>query len=196
NFALPIDDRSIERMNPALAGRPDLMGDRTSITLAEGMTGMTENTFINIKNKSKTITAEIEIPEGATANGALIVQGGRFGGWSLYIKDGIPGYHYNFLGMERTSITGAEKLPAGKHTLRFEFAYEGGGPGKGGAGTLFVNDKQVAEGKIPRTQPLVFSADETADVGIDLATPVVEAIGSEAKSRFTGRIPKITVEVK
>ena len=95
-----------------------------------------------------------------------------------------------------TPVAGAEKLKAGKYTLRFEFAYDGGGFGKGGMGTLYVNDKKVGEGRIGRTQPMIFSADETADVGIDLATPVVEAIGSEAKSRFNGRIPKVTVEVK
>jgi len=157
---------------------------------------MTENVFLNIKNKSKTVTAEIEIPEGTTANGTLVAQGGRFGGWSLYIKDGVPGYHYNFLGLEHTSITATEMLSAGKHTVRFEFAYEGGGFGKGGTATLFVNDKQVATGKIPRTQPMIFSADETTDVGIDLGTPVVEAIGAERKSKFNGRIPMLTVEVK
>ena len=68
--------------------------------------------------------------------------------------------------------------------------------GKGGTGTLFVNNEKVAEGRIEHTQAMMFSADETADVGIDLGTPVVEAIGSEAKSHFTGRIPKVTVEVK
>jgi len=196
NFALPMDDRTTERMNAALAGRPDLMGTRTSITVAESMTGMSENTFLNIKNRSKTITAEIEIPEGTEANGTLIAQGGRFGGWSLYVKDGIPGYHYNYLAMQQISIVGTEKLPAGKHNIRFEFAYDGGGYGKGGTGTLFVNDRKVAEGKIDQTQAMVFSADETADVGIDLATPVVEAIGAERKSKFNGRIAQLTVEVK
>ncbi|MEI6676170.1 MAG: sulfatase-like hydrolase/transferase, partial [Verrucomicrobiota bacterium] len=196
NFALPIDDRTFERFNAELVGRPDLMGKRSSITLAEGMTGITENTFLNIKNKSKTITAEVEIPEGIVANGTLIVQGGRFGGWSLYVKDGVPAYHYNFLGLEQTDVVAAEKLASGKSTIRFEFAYDGGGLGKGGTGTLFINDKKVGEGRIPRTQPMVFSGDETADVGIDLATPAVAAIGSERKSKFTGRIPKLTVEVK
>jgi len=196
NHALPIDDRVFERVNAELVGRPDLMAGRTSIVLAEGMTGMTENVFLNIKNKSKTITAEIEVPEGQDANGIIMVQGGRFGGWALYVKDGIPAYDYNFLGLERTTVAGAEKLKAGKYTLRFEFAYDGGGFGKGGMGTLYVNDKKVGEGRIGRTQPMIFSADETADVGIDLATPVVESIGAEAKSRFNGRIPKVTVEVK
>jgi arylsulfatase len=195
NHVLPIDDRTVERVNAALAGRPDLMAGRTSLTLAEGMTGMTENVFLNIKNKSKTIIAEIEVPQGG-ANGAILVQGGRFGGWALYVKDGIPAYDYNFLGLQRFTVASKEKLEPGKATVRFEFAYDGGGFGKGGTGTLLVNDRKLAEGRIERTQPMIFSADETADVGIDLATPVVEAIGSEAESRFTGRIPKVTVQVR
>ena len=191
---LPIDDRTVERVNPQLAGRPDLMGGRTSLTLAQGMTGMSENVFLNIKNKSKTITAEVEVPEGG-GQGTIIAQGGRFGGWSLYMDDGKPGYHYNFLGLQHFSIESGKALAPGKYTIRFEFAYDGGGLAKGGTGTLYVNDKQVAEGRIEHTQPGIFSADETADVGIDLATPVVEAVGSEARSRFNGEIPKVTVEV-
>jgi arylsulfatase A-like enzyme len=195
NQALPIDDRVFERFDPDAVGRPDLMGDRTSITLAEGMTGMTENVFLNIKNKSKTITAELEVPEGE-AEGAIIVQGGRFGGWALYVKDGIPAYHYNFLGLKRFTVTAKDKLAPGKATVKFEFNYDGGGVGKGGMGTLYVNGQKVAEGRIGRTQPTVFSADETADVGIDLATPVVEELGAEAESKFNGTIHKVTVEVK
>jgi arylsulfatase len=192
---LPIDDRVFERLDAKLVGRPDLMAGRTSLALAEGMTGMMESVFINVKNRSKTITAEIEVPQGG-ANGTILAQGGRFGGWSLYVKNGIPAYDYNFLGLQRTSIVAAKPLAAGKSTIRFDFAYDGGGPAKGGTGILFVNDEKVAEGRIEHTQPGIFSADETADVGVDLGTPVVEAIGSEAKSRFTGRIPKITVEVR
>lgn len=170
------------------------MAGRTSLTLAEGMTGMTENVFLNIKNKSKTITAEIEVPESG-ANGAIIVQGGRFVGWALYVKDGVPAYDYNFLGLRRCTVAAEDKLKPGKSTIRFEFAYDGGGLGKGGTGTLHVDNRKVAEGRIERTQAMVFSADETADVGIDLATPVVESIGSERRSRFTGRIPRVSVEV-
>jgi arylsulfatase len=195
NQVLPIDDRVFERFVAAQVGRPDLMGGRTSLTLAEGMTGMTENVFLDVKNKSKTITAEIEVPEKG-ANGIILAQGGRFGGWALYVKDGVPAYDYNFLGLERYTVAAARPLRPGKATVRFEFAYDGNGQGKGGTGTLFINDRQVAEGRIERTQPRVFSADETADVGIDLATPVVEAIGSEARSRFTGKIPKVTIEVQ
>ena len=195
NHVLPIDDRTIERVNAATAGRPDLMAGRTSLTLAEGMTGMTENIFINIKNRSKTITAEVEVGKDG-GNGAIIVQGGRFGGWALYVKDGVPAYDYNFLGLQRFTIAAKEKLKPGNSTVRFQFDYDGGGLAKGGLGTLYVNDKKVAEGRIPHTQPMIFSADETADVGIDLATPVVESIGSEAKSKFTGKIPKVTVEIE
>jgi len=192
---LPIDDRVFERLDGAAVGRPDLMGGRTSITLSEGMVGMMESVFPNVKNRSKTITAEIEVPAGG-GNGTILAQGGRFGGWSLYVKDGVPAYDYNFLGLQRFTVAGKEKLKPGKSTIRFDFAYDGGGPGKGGNGTLLVNGQKVAEGRIERTQPGLFSADETADVGIDLGTPVVEAIGAEAKSRFSGRIPKVTVEVK
>jgi len=195
HHVLPIDDRVFERTLASQVGRPDLMEGRTSLTLAEGMTGMSENVFLTVKNKSVTITADVEVPEGG-GNGAILVQGGRFGGWALYVKDGVPAYDYNFLGLQRSSVAASEPLAPGKSTIRFEFAYDGGGLGKGGNGTLYVNDAKVAEGRIEHTQCCIFSADETADVGIDLGTPVVEAIGSEAPSRFTGSIPKVTVEVR
>ncbi len=195
HHVLPLDDRVFERALAELVGRPDLMGGRTSLTLAEGMTGMMENVFIGVKNKSKTLTAEVDVPQGG-GNGTIVAQGGRFGGWSLYVKDGVPAYDYNFLGMSRSSVVASKPLAPGKSTIRFDFAYDGGGPGKGGVGTIFVNGEQVAQGRIERTQAMMFSADETADVGIDLGTPVVETIGSESKSRFTGRIPKLTVEVR
>ena len=194
NQVLPIDDRTVERVNASIAGRPDLMGKRTSLTLAEGMTGMTENVFLNIKNKSKTVTAVVDVPDDG-GNGTIIAQGGRFGGWSLYVKDGMPGYHYNFLGLQRFTVVSTEKLKPGNSIIKFDFAYDGGGLAKGGMGTLYINDKKVGEGRIERTQPMIFSADETADVGIDLATPVVESIGAERVSKFTGRIPKVTIEV-
>jgi len=196
NHALPIDDRTMERMIAANVNRPDIMGGRSSLTLAEGMVGMSENVFINIKNRPITLTAEVEIPEGKTANGILIAQGGRFGGWALYVKDGVAAYDYNFLGMQRFTVAATQKLTPGKHTVKFDFAYDGDGIGKGGLGTIYIDDVKVGEGRIERTQPGIFSADETADVGIDLATPVVERIGSEAKSKFNGSIPKLIVEVK
>ncbi len=193
---LPIDDRTVERVNPALAGRPDLLGDRKSLTLYDGMNGMLENTFINVKNQSKTITAEVEIPEGG-ANGVILAQGGRFGGWSLYLKDGKPAYTYNFLGLERYTVAAPSAVPAGPATVKLDFAYDGGGLGKGGLATLSVNGKTVAEGRIEKTQPLIFSADETADVGLDNQTPVAEGIGVGAQeTRFTGTIRKVTIELK
>ena len=195
HHVLPMDDRVFERMDAATVGRPDLMGGRTSMTLADGMTGMMEGVFVNVKNRSKTITAELEVPQGV-ANGTILAQGGRFGGWSLYVKDGVPAYGYNFLGMQQTSIVASKPLAPGKATVKFDFAYDGGGPGKGGTGTLFINGEKVGEGRIEHTQAGIFSADETADVGIDLGTPVVEAIGSEARSKFSGHIPKVTVEVR
>jgi len=130
------------------------------------------------------------------ANGTIIAQGGRFGGWSLHVKDGVPAYGYSFLGLMHFTVASTKPLAPGKATIKYDFAYDGGGPGKGGTGTLFVNGEKVAEGRIEHTQAGIFSADETADVGIDLGTPVVEAIGAEAKSKFTGKIDKVTVEVK
>ena len=191
---LPIDDRSVERANPALAGRPDLMAGRTSLTVYDGMIGMSENVFINTKNRSHTITAEVTIPEKG-ANGVILSQAGRFGGWSLYLKDGKPVYTYNFLGLQRFTVEATAPLPAGKATIRYEFAYDGGGLGKGGVGTILVNGKKAAEGRIERTHPMIFSADEGADVGEDAETPVVEDYGIPAPYKFTGRIAKVTVEL-
>jgi arylsulfatase len=192
---LPMDDRVFERLDAALVGRPDLMAGRTSLTLAEGMTGMMEGVFINVKNRSKTITADLVVPAGG-GNGTILAQGGRFGGWSLYVKDGVPAYGYNFLGLQQSSIVATKPLAPGKATVKFDFAYDGGGPGKGGTGTLFINGEKVGAGRIEHTQAGMFSADETADVGIDLGTPVVESIGSEARSKFNGHIEKVVVEVR
>jgi len=192
NFALPMDDRTLERAIPALAGRPDLMAGRMSLTLAEGMTGMPENVFLNTMNSSFSITADVLIPKEG-GHGAILVQGGRFGGWALYMDNGVPAFQYNFLNRDRFTIEGGQRLPAGKATIRFEFDYDGGGPGRGGTGRIFVNGMLAGEGRIGRTQPLLFSADETADVGIDLQTPVVETLGAGEETRFTGRIPRVTV---
>jgi arylsulfatase len=192
---LPIDDRTLERLNAALVGRPDLMAGRTSLTVHEGMTGMSENVFINIKNRTHTITAEVEIPEGG-ANGVILAQAGRFGGWSLYLKDSKPTYHYNFLGLARFTIAAKDPVPAGKATIRYEFAYDGGGLAKGGLGSISINGAKVAEGRIDRTQPNIFSGDEGADVGEDGETPVTEDYGIAAPYRFTGRIHKVTIDVK
>ena len=191
---LPIDDRVLERMNAASAGRPDLMGDRTSLTLSEGMVGMSENVFINIKNRSFSINADVEVPAGG-ANGVILAQAGRFGGWSLYLKDGKPTYCYNFLGLQQFKVSAAEAVAAGKATVRMNFDYDGGGVGKGGTATLLVNGTQVASGRIERTQGMIFSADEGAGVGLDDATPVTTDY-KERDNSFTGKILKVTVDVK
>ena len=190
---LPLDDRTLERVNPATAGRPDLMAGRTSLTVFEGMTGMSENVFINIKNRSHTITADVEIPQSG-ANGVILAQAGRFGGWSFYLKDGKPTYTYNWLGLNRYTVAAKQALPAGKATIRFEFVYDGGGVGKGGKGTIYVNGKDVATGRIDQTQCCIFSADEGADVGADEGTAVSEAY--QVPFRFTGKIDKVTIDLK
>jgi len=189
---LPIDDRLLERLNARLVGRPDLLGDRTSMTLYAGMTGMSEAAFINVKNRSVTITADLELPKGG-ASGAILCQGGRFGGWSLYLKDGRPAYTYNFLGMGRTTIASRQAIPAGRATVKMEFAYDGG-VGKGGLVTLSVNGKTVGQGRIERTQPGIFSVDDAADVGLDEGTPVVEDYRPR-DTKFTGKIKKVLVEI-
>ena len=145
----------LERFNPKLAGRPDLMFGRKKLTVYEGMTGMMENAFINLKNTSYTITAEVDIPKEG-GKGVIICQGGRFAGWTLYMKEGKASHHYNWFDVQRTTIGSKEALPAGKATIRYEFAYDGGRPGSGGKGTLFVNDAKVAEGKIEQTRAVPF----------------------------------------
>ena len=162
---LPLDDRVYERFNPTIAGRPDLMGGRTSLTVYEGMVGMKENAFINTKNSSYTVTAEVELPQSA-ASGVLLAQGSSHAGWSFYVKDGKPKFAYNYLG-DVTTIASAERLPTGRVTVGYDFAYDGGKPGAGGTGTIFINRKKVASGRIERTIPFGLGA-ETADVGVDL----------------------------
>ena len=192
NHVLPIDDRTVERFNPKLAGRPDLMEGRTSLTLYPGMS-VTENAFINLKNASHTISAEVEIPAGG-ASGVILAQGGKFGGWSFYLKDGKPTYHYNWLGLAHYTIAADKPLPPGKATIRFEFIYEGGGLGKGGTGRIFVGDQKVAEGRIDKTQCCLIALDESADVGRSEGTPVSPE--DQTPFRFTGMIRQVVVDLK
>jgi len=191
---LPIDDRVMERIVASSAGRPDLMGDRTSLMLSPGMDSMSENVFINIKNRSLSITADVEIPAGG-ANGVILAQGGRFGGWSLYLKDGKPAYCYNFIGLQEFKVSAPQAVAAGKATIRMNFDYDGGGVGKGGTANILVNGAKVASGRIEHTQAGIFSADETAAVGVDDATPVTNDY-KERDNAFTGKILKVTVDVK
>jgi arylsulfatase len=192
---LPIDDRAAERFDPSIAGRPDLMAGRTSLALYEGMTGMMENAFINVKNRSSSITADVDIPQDSV-NGVIVAQGGRFGGWSLYVKDGKPTYTYNWIGLQRYTVASESSLAPGKATIKLDFAYDGGGRGKGGTATLTINGQKVAEGRIGNTNANMFSADEGADVGMDDDTPVSDAYQAGPSSRFTGRINKVTIETR
>ena len=187
---LPLDDRTLDRLNAANVGRPELMGGRTTLNVFDGMLGMSENAFINVKNRSHTITAEVE---NAT-NGAIVAQAGQFGGWSLYVKDGKPMYTYNWLGLQEYTVAGSEALPSGKTTIRFEFVYDGGGAGKGGVGTLFVNGQKAGSGRIEQTQCCMFSADEGTDVGTDEGTAVSK--GYAVPFKFNGKIKKVTIELQ
>ncbi len=191
---LPLDDRLFERFIASMVGRPDLMEGRTSMILHEGMTGMMDNVFINIKNRSHSITAELEIPEGGT-EGVVICQGGRFGGWSLFTRDGKLNYSYNWVGLQEYKMAADKPLPTGDVTVKFDFVYDGGGFGKGGLGTLYINEEKVAETRIDHTASVIFSPDETADVGVDEATNVTRDY-KERDNKFTGRIRKVTVDVK
>jgi arylsulfatase len=158
------------------------------------MTGMTENVFLNLKNHSHTITADVEIPEQG-GEGVILCQAGRFGGWSLYMKEGKPAYTYNFLGLEKFTVPGSEAIPAGKATVQFTFTSDAGKPGAGGRGAISVGGRKVGEGRIERTQGYAFSADEGADVGVDEGTNVTDDY-KERDNRFTGKIIKVTVELK
>lgn len=189
---LPIDDRSVERFDPARAGRPDLMNGRTTLTVYPGMHGMMENAFISVKNRSHDITAELNVPPGG-ANGVILAQGGRFGGWSLYVKNNRPAYAYNYLALEAYTVRSATPLPIGKVTLRYVFQYDGGKPGSGGTETIYINGKKVAEGRIAKTQPNMFSADNGADVGRDEGTPVTPDYPAW-NNGFTGTIKSVTVK--
>ena len=190
---LPLDDRRVERFNPVLAGRPSLMWGRTSLTLYPGMSALMENATLDIKNRSHSVTAEIEVPQGG-GDGVIIAQGGRFGGWSLYMKGGKLKYCYNWLDRERYTIESKDVLAPGKQAVKFDFNYDGGGIGKGGTVSLYVNDQKVGEGRVDRTEAFIFSADETEDVGEDLATPVTEDY-KEGDNKFNGTIGTITLAI-
>jgi arylsulfatase A-like enzyme len=189
---LPLDDRRFERFNPDLAGRPELVRG-TSQLLFGRMGRLSENSVIVLKNKSHSITAQIDVPE-AGANGVIVAQGGAFGGFVLYAMDGKPAYCYNLFGLQRFKVYGQEPIPLGEHQVRMEFAYDGGGLGKGGAVTLYVDGEQVGEGRVEGTVPMLFSADETTDVGGDSATPVSDDYGSK-DSEFTGTVRWVQLDV-
>ena len=189
---LPLDDRRVERLNPETAGRPSLIKGNSQL-LFSGMGRLTESSLLNIKNKSHAVTAEIVVPEDG-ANGVIVAQGGAFGGWSQYLHEGRPKYCYSFFGVMRFAVEADAPVPAGEHQLRMEFAYDGGGLAKGGTVTLYVDGQSVAEGRVEHTQPLIFSADETADVGNETGTTVSDDYDAES-SRFTGTIKWVQIDL-
>jgi arylsulfatase len=189
---LPLDDRRIERFDAALAGRPQLVQGSSQL-LFPGMRRLAENCVLNVKNRSHSVTAQLIVPDGG-AEGVVIAQGGAFAGWSLHLKDRRPRYTYNFLGLRHFVIAGDAEIPPGSHQLRMEFAYDGGGPAKGGTVTLYVDGAAAGTGRVDATIPLIFSGDETCDVGSDTASPVSPDYTGET-SRFTGEIAWVQLDV-
>jgi hypothetical protein len=191
---LPLDDRRTERFDPDVAGRPQLLKG-TKQLLFGGMGRLSENSVLNIKNKSHSVTAEIVVPK-AGARGVIVAQGGRFGGWSLYLTDdGTPAYCYNLFGLQQFKTHGTKPVPTGTHQVRVEFEYDGGGLGKGGTVRLFVDGEQAADDThVDATHPMIFSPDETCDVGSDTASPVSDDYDAPT-SRFTGTINWVQLEV-
>ncbi|HEV2919458.1 MAG TPA: arylsulfatase, partial [Actinomycetota bacterium] len=189
----PLDDRRVERFNADLAGRPQLIKGNRQL-LFGGMGRLSENSVVVTKNKSYSVTAQLVVPDGG-AQGVIIAQGGAYGGWSLYATDdGRPAYCYNLFGLQQFKVYGDQPIPAGEHQVRMEFAYDGGGLGKGGTVTLYVDGGKVGEGRVEGTVPMVFSADETTDVGSDSATPVSDDYGPK-DSAFTGRVRWVQIDL-
>jgi arylsulfatase len=182
---LPLDDRRVERFNSEIAGRPELVKGNSQI-LYGGMGRLSENSVINLKNKSHSVTAEIIVADGG-ANGVMIAQGGQFAGWSFYLHKGKPAFCHNLLGLKRFKVYGEAPVPAGTHQIRMEFDYDGGGLAKGGTVSLYVDGTKCGEGRADATVPMIYSADETCDLGSDTGTPVSDDYTSES-SHFTGTI--------
>jgi arylsulfatase len=182
---LPLDDRRFERFNADLAGRPQLIKGDTQL-LFGGMGRLSENSIIVLKNKSHSVTAQVIVPEEG-AKGVIVHQGGYFGGWSLYAKDGKLAYCYNCFGWKSFITRSDTPLPAGNHQVRMEFAYDGGGLGKGGTVTLYVDGKKTGEGRVEMSVPMIFSADETCDVGRDTGT-AVSSDYTVTNSEFNGKV--------
>ena len=158
------------------------------------MEGILENTFLNVKNTSKTIEAEVRLD--GSGHGVILCQGGKFGGWALYMNDGKPGYTYNWFGLERYTIESPSAVDSDSASIKLVFEYDGDGIGKGGTARLYVDGETVAEGRVEKTEPAVFSADETADVGLDDATQVAEFLFSDRmESEFTGHVDSVRISV-
>ena len=181
---LPLDDRRVERFLPGIAGRPTLVQGDSQLLFA-GMGRLSEASVISLKNRSWSVTAEVELPD--VANGVIIAQGGRFGGWALYALNGRLRYCYNLFGQQQTTVESDVSLAAGTHQLRMAFVYEGGGLAKGGTITLYVDGSPAGSGDLHATQPVIFSADETCDIGQDTGS-MVSTDYTQASSHFNGKV--------
>ena len=188
---VPIDDRGFERINADIAGRPQLIRGNTQL-LFDGMR-VSENCVLILKNKSYTVTANIVIPESG-ASGVIVTQGGSVGGWSLYAHEGKLKYCFNFFGIEHYITSADRPIPAGKHQVRMEFTYDGGGLAKGGDVTLFYDGEPVGTGRVEKTQPMGYSADEACDVGSDTGSPASPDYGPTG-NRFTGTIEWVQLDI-
>ena len=189
---LPLDDRTAERVNAEMAGRPTLIRGSSQLFFP-GMGRLSENSVVSIKNKSFSVTAELTVPPGAV-RGVVIAQGGRFGGWSVFFKDGRARFVYNVLGIQSFLTEADRTLPEGTHQVRMEFAYDGGGLAKGGDVSLYYDGDRVGTGRVGATQPMIFSADETTDIGYESGTTVSPDYTAR-DSRFTGRLHWVQLDL-
>jgi arylsulfatase len=187
---LPLDDSKTARLDPAI--RPSLTRGRTSFSYSQGQSRIPEGASPDVKNKSWSITADVEVK--ADTAGMIITQGGLFSGWALYLEKGKPVFHYNFCDVAHYDVAGKDALSPGKHTIKMDFAYDGGGIGKGGTATVAVDGKEVAKGRIEKTVPIRVSLDEGLDVGEDTGTPV--NLNYDVPFKFTGKIAKVTIDLK
>jgi arylsulfatase len=189
---LPMDDDLGRRLNADTAGRPVLIKGKSQL-LFGGMGRLSENSVLNLKNKSHSVTAEIDVPSSG-CEGVIIAQGGNIGGWSLYGKGGKLKYCYNLLGIQHFFAESDKPLTPGKHQVRMEFAYDGGGLGKSGTATLYVDGKKAGQAKIAATAAMIFSADDGLDVGQDTGAPVSPDYGPRG-NEFTGKIRGVQLAI-
>ena len=188
----PLDDRRVERFNSDLAGRPVLIQGNSQL-LFRGMKRLSEASVVNVKNKTHAVTAEVVVPDDGGA-GALIAQGGQYGGWSLYMHEGRLAYCYNTFGLEQFKTYSDAALSPGEHQVRMEFSYDGGGLGKGGDVALFVDGEPAGSGRVGSTIPMIFSADETTDLGEDTGTSVTDDYAPH-QSSFNGKVKWVQIDL-
>jgi hypothetical protein len=188
---LPLDGRLFERFNADLAGRPQLIKGNSQM-LFGGMSRLSEGSVVATHNKSYSLTAEIDVPKSG-ADGVIIAMGGMTGGWSFYAKNGKLKHCYNFFGISQSFAEGKIPVPEGKHQVRMEFKYDGGGMAKGGTVSLYVDGKKDGEGRVEQTVPMVFGT-ETCDIGEDACAPVTSDYTNG--SQFSGQVSWVQIDLE